>query len=117
MTEPSLPCELRGVVYTFPVGFRLNIPESVYDNDSAVLRVLVSRKPGAALTELWTKRNSRMLVECPDCEALVEAAQIAVYEWGDEDEPPTTITLLKCPKCYRPMLASERGTELLVSTV
>jgi hypothetical protein len=47
-----------------------------------------------------------MLLECPDCEALVDATQIADYEWrGNEEEPPETITLLKCPKCYRPMLA------------
>jgi hypothetical protein len=46
-----------------------------------------------------------MLLQCPDCEALVDATEIANYEWGGEDAPPETVTLVKCPKCDRPMLA------------
>jgi hypothetical protein len=38
-----------------------------------------------------------MLLECPDCEALVDATEITNYEWeGSEDEPPETFTLVKC---------------------
>jgi endogenous inhibitor of DNA gyrase (YacG/DUF329 family) len=49
-----------------------------------------------------------MLLECPDCGALVDATEIANYEWeGNEDEPPETFTLVKCPKCHRAMLASQ----------
>lgn len=47
-----------------------------------------------------------MILECKKCEALVNAEFIANYMDDDEDLP-TTYSLLKCPKCHQPFLTDE----------
>ena len=51
-----------------------------------------------------------MLLECKHCSAMVEALEIATHfkEWhDDENEPPEKWTLAICPRCKRPLLASQ----------
>jgi hypothetical protein len=47
-----------------------------------------------------------MILECKQCEALVNAEELSRYELN-EDDWPITYTFLKCPKCQRPLLAEE----------
>lgn len=49
-----------------------------------------------------------MILECKNCEALVNAELVANYEVQEqEDGPTTTYSLLRCPKCSRPFLTDE----------
>jgi hypothetical protein len=50
-----------------------------------------------------------MILECKNCEALVNAELVADYQVQEEDEigPPTTYSLLRCPRCSRPFLTDE----------
>jgi hypothetical protein len=52
-----------------------------------------------------------MLLECQYCEAIVDAKEIAVYEFDEEYEPGnrvpwnSKVTLAACPSCKGPLLA------------
>ena len=54
-----------------------------------------------------------MILECHFCEAMVDAKEIAQYEYDVKYEPDSTVlwstrvTLVKCPICDRPMLACQ----------
>lgn len=49
-----------------------------------------------------------MILECTDCEALVDAEPIGTYEFRNTDlRPPGTVSFLKCPRCESPFLAEE----------
>jgi len=46
-----------------------------------------------------------MILECPRCDAIVEAEELFSYVDKDENEPVGKWTLAKCPKCTLPLLA------------
>ena len=49
-----------------------------------------------------------MIVECKNCEALVDAEFIASYEYSNpEIGPPGTFSFLKCPSCESPLLIDQ----------
>jgi hypothetical protein len=53
----------------------------------------------------WLEKDKIMLVECANCEAIVDAEYIAEYVDADDDaDMAGKYTFLKCPKCSRPFL-------------
>jgi hypothetical protein len=46
-----------------------------------------------------------MILECNNCEAIVDAQVLFVYDDNDQEEPPGRWTLAKCPRCALPLLA------------
>ena len=51
-------------------------------------------------------------IDCPNCEKLVEMDVKGVYEgMGSEDPFPCRYTLMRCKKCYRPVLMLQEYTD------
>lgn len=46
-----------------------------------------------------------MLLECTNCEAVVDAVVLKEYDDEDEEGPPATWYFCKCPRCPQPILA------------
>ena len=58
-----------------------------------------------------------MLLECNFCEAIVDAKEIAQFEYDEQYEPGSEgtwnskVTLVKCPVCDGPMLAYQDDSD------
>jgi hypothetical protein len=64
-----------------------------------------------------------LIIECPDCNARVDAKEIATYvqnirdpnepEFDEEDPPdwPLSVTMLVCPICDEVLLVKQGGFE------
>ena len=48
-----------------------------------------------------------MLLECPDCEAVVDAEVVSTYEITNDDHESVRTSFARCPKCQGPFLARE----------
>lgn len=53
-----------------------------------------------------TKPKKSALVECPRCEATVDAAVVGEYEHFDQDfdDEPEKVQLVRCPRCGAPLV-------------
>lgn len=54
-----------------------------------------------------------MILECKECQALVDAHEHCRYSWGDpREEPEEVFIFLKCPRCGRPFLTVQEDLGL-----
>ena len=51
-----------------------------------------------------------MLVDCKNCEAVVDAKELHSYDtWAEEVDMPVRFNFLKCPRCHRPLVTVQEN--------